>query len=502
MKAEHIRETVRTLYESGKRKKEIARFLHIDVKTVRNILDEQTRQGKSRSDKILVDFDLLKELCGRCDGYAQRVHEILIEEHKIPIGYSTLTRLLREYDIGEEPEHRSEKYPDLPGAEMQHDTSVYTVKLGEGRRKLVCSGLYFRYSKVRYVKFTIRFNRFRMKCFFHEALGFFGYTAKRCIIDNTNLAVWHGTGEQAIFAPEMLAFAQRYGFKWKAHRIGHANRKAGKERNFLTLQTNFFPGRSFSDLEDLNSQAFDWATRRFSSRPLSKTRLIPLELFEQEKPYLLKLPTCIEPPYQEHKRKVDPYGYVAFDGNYYWVPEKIRGRLTVIEYDGRIGIYRSHRKLIEHELAPWYVKNKQIAPEGIPVPHQAPRSRKYGFKEEEKRLREMGKVCSAYLDYIQSTTCRIHQKPRFIRELYRLSKQTSRSLFLITVERAAEYRLASILSLERIARQLMERDMFEAPLCIPPPEGYENRESYQQGRFSQEEDLGRYRKLMEEQEDG
>ena len=77
----------------------------------------------------------------------------------------------------------------------------------------------------------------------------------------------------------------------------------------------------------------------------------------------------------------------------------------------------------------------------------------------------------------------------------------SRSLFLITVERAAEYRLASILSLERIAQQLMERDMFKTPY-IPPPEGYENRESYQQGRFSQEEDLGRYRKLMEEQEDG
>jgi len=501
MKAEHIRETVRTLYESGKRKKEIARFLRIDVKTVRNILDEKKGEAKSRSDKILVDSDLLKELYGRCDGYAQRVHEILTEEHKIPIGYSTLTRLLREYDIGEEPEHRSEKYPDLPGAEMQQDTSVYTVKLGAERRKLVCSGLYFRYSKVRYVKFYIRFNRFLMKCFFHEALGFFGYTAKQCIIDNTSLAVWHGTGEQAIFHQEMLAFAQRYGFKWKAHRIGHANRKAGKERNFLTLQTNFFPGRSFSDLEDLNSQAFDWATRRFASRPLSKTRLIPLELFEQEKPYLVKLPTCIEPPYQEHKRKVDPYGYVAFDGNYYWVPEKIRGRLTVIEYDGRICIYRSRRKLIEHELAPWNVKNKQIAPPGVPVPHQVPRSRKYGFKEEERRLREMGKVCSAYLDYIQSTTCRIHQKPRFIRELYGLSKRMSRSLFLITVERAAEYRLASILSLERIAQQLMERDMFETPY-IPPPEGYEDRESYQQGRFSREEDLGRYRKLMEEQEDG
>ena len=501
MKAEPIRETVRTLYESGKRKKEIARFLRIDIKTVRAILAEESGEAKIRNDKILVDYDLLKDLHERCDGYAQRMHEILTEERKIPIGYSTLTRLLRDYGIGRQPEQRSQKYPDIPGAEMQHDTSVYTVTLGQERRKLVCSGLYFRYSKMRYVKFTIRFNRFLMKCFFHEALSFFGYTAKTCIIDNTNLAVLYGTGEQAVIHPEMLAFAQRYGFAWKAHRIRHPNRKAGKERNFLTLETNFFPGRSFTDLEDLNRQALDWATRRFASRPQSKTRLIPQELFEQEKPYLVKLPAFIEPPYQEHKRTVDPYGYVAIDGNYYWVPGKVKGKLTVIEFDKHIRVYHNHKKLIEHELAPWNVKNKQITPEGVAAPHQVPRSRKYGFKDEEKRLRDMGQVCRDYLDYVRSKACKIHQKPKFIRALYRLTKQMSSDLFLNTMERVFEYRIASIASIERIAEQLIKQQMPEVP-DITPSNPYENRKAYQEGRFSTEADLNRYGQLLEEQEDG
>ena len=82
---------------------------------------------------------------------------ILTEEYKIPIGYSTLTRLLREYGTGQHPEQRSQKYPDIPGDEMQQDTSVYTVKLGQKYQRLVCSGLYLRYSKMRYVKFYIRF---------------------------------------------------------------------------------------------------------------------------------------------------------------------------------------------------------------------------------------------------------------------------------------------------------------------------------------------------------
>ena len=501
MIAEHTRETVRTLYESGKRKKEIARFLRIDIKTVRSILDEEKGTPKSRTDKILVAYDLLKDLHERCDGYAQRMHEILTEEHKIPIGYSTLTRLLREYGIGRQPEQRSQKYPDIPGDEMQHDTSVYTVKLGQERRKLVCSGLYFRYCKMRYIKFYIRFNRFLMKCFFHEALRFFGYTAKTCIIDNTNLAVLYGTGEEAVFHPEMLAFARRYGFAWKAHRIRQSNRKAGKERNFLTLETNFFPGRSFTDLEDLNRQAFDWATRRFASRPLSKTRLIPQDLFEQEKPYLLKLASYIEPPYQEHKRTVDPYGYVALDGNYYWVPEKAKGKLTVIEYEKSICIYQNHKKLAGYELAAWNVKNKQFTPQGVAAPSQVPWNRRYGCKEEEKRLREMGDECCAYLDYVRSNACRIPQKPRFIRELYRLAKKMSRSLFMKVIARAFEYQISSITSIERIAAQLIKQEMNEFA-DIPISNQYENRKAYQAGRFSSEADLKRYKQLMEEQEDG
>jgi len=502
MKGEDIRKTVRTLHESGRGKKEIARLLRIDVKTVRAILNTEPGEPTSRGDKILLDYDMLSSLYERCEGYVQRMHEVLGEEKKISIGYSTLTRLLREYGIGSTVVERDKRYPDLPGEEMQQDTSVYTVKLGEERRRLVCSGLYLRYSKMRYVKFYPRFDRFRMKCFFAEALGFFGYTAKRCIIDNTNLAVLYGTGERAVMNPEMIAFAQRYGFSWKAHRIRQSNRKAGKERNFLTLQTNFFPARSFRDLTDLNRQAFAWATQRFASRPQSRTRLIPAELFEQEKPYLVKLPVYIEPPYQEHQRTLDPYGYIAMYANYYWVPEKrLSGKLTVIEYAEHISIYHNHTKLIEHELAPWDTRGAKITPDGVPPPHQQPRSRKQGCAEEEKRLRQMGEVCNAYLDYLQSTECAVGQKPKLIRELYRLSTKMSGPLFLKTVQRALEYRLASAASIERIAGRLIKNQTPEA-FEIPAANHYEHRSSYQDGRLSSEEDLGRYRDLMEEQDDG
>ncbi len=460
---EHRRQVVHTLAEQGKAKKEIARLLGVDVKTVRRILAEDPEAERVRSDKIRVDSELLKQLHHRCSGYAQRVHEILAEEYKIHIGYSTLTRLLEQYGIGRKPPERHQSYPDLPGAEMQHDTSVYTVDLGGKMRKVVCSGLYYRYSKMRYVKFSFRFNRFHLKCFFHEALGLYDYAAETCIIDNTSLVILYGSGERAIFHPEMLGFARQYGFRWKAHRIGLANRKAGKERNFLTLRTNFFPGRSFHSLEDLNRQAFEWATERFASRPLSRTRLIPRTLFEGEKPYLVKVPADLPPPYRQHQRVVDGYGYLTFAVNYYWIPEGVRGTVTVIEYAKSISIYRRNRKLIDYPMPPSGVKNRRVSPPGRPVPSHAPQNRRYGCSEEQRKLRELGQICSLYLDYIESPACKVRYKAKFVRDLYRLSTKLEPALFLKAVERALRYRIDSLQSFERIASGLRKADVPALP---------------------------------------
>ena len=158
---------------------------------------------------------------------------------------------------------------------MQHDTTVYQVKLAGRPTRVIASLLYLRYSKRRYLKFYRAFNRFAMKCFLHEALMFWGHAAKQCVIDNTNLARLRGSGKQAVIVPEMAAFAERYGFQFLCHAIRHPNRKAGEERSFWTVETNFLPGRSFESLEDLNQQALEWATVRMEHRPAGQDALDP-----------------------------------------------------------------------------------------------------------------------------------------------------------------------------------------------------------------------------------
>jgi hypothetical protein len=376
--------------------RKISRQLKVSRNSVRDIIAHKGEVPEvTRIDKIEIDTELLHRLYTECNGWKERIYEKLVEEEGVEIGYSTLTRLLREHDFDGKRKRKQAQnsihVPDKPGLEMQHDTSPYRITINECLTPVIASLLYFRYSKMRYLKFYRSFNRFKMKCFFHEGLTFFGYSAHNCIIDNTNLARLRGSGANAVIVPEMRQFCEQYGFEFICHEIGHANRKAGNERSFYTVETNFFPGRRFSSIQDLNQQALEWATVRMAQRPVSKSGLIPARAFEVEQSYLIKLPDYIHPPYLVHHRLIDQYGYVSFAGNFYWIPELAglpvsKARVKVLQYSDCIKVYHKQKLLVQYLLPPEEVKNQRFSPPGQSPKYQ-PWNRKKPTAFEEKKLR-------------------------------------------------------------------------------------------------------------------
>jgi transposase len=485
------RKAVYYLYTQGMPIRAIARSLRIDKNTVRTIVSQKGELPVTkRSDKIELSPELLTRLHRECSGYAKRVHEKLTEEHDVGIGYSTLTGIIRELSLGKAIKRRCDEVEDQPGAEMQHDTSDYKVKLGGAPVKLIGSLLYFRYSKIRYLKFYPFFNRFMMKCFFHEALMHWGYSAPVCIIDNTSLARLRGTGKNAVIVPEMVEFSKSYAFCFVCHEKGHANRKAGNERGFFTTVTNFFPGREFQDIADLNRQALDWATVRSAHRPVGKSRLIPAHAFEFEQAYLTKLPALISPPYFEVQRGIDQYGYISFDGNFYWVPGLKRHEVKVLRYPDHIKVYHRRELLIEYVLPPFGVKNNKFYPPGRPRPRHEPRDRKNRTGDEEKILRGFSEKVDAYLSFAlreQAGT----QKHHFIRHLYRLYQRLSAELFEKAVTRALSYRITDPDTLYRIALLQMKEANYHLPFVHINGE-FVHRPSFLEGRFTEKADLKRY----------
>jgi transposase len=450
----------------------------------------------TRQDKIQVDADLLKRLYQECDGYAERVHEKLVEDEGIRIQYSTLTRLLRELGLRRSREPRCERVPDEPGAEMQHDTTRYSIRLGGAPAMLVASLLYLRYSKRRYLRFYRMFNRFRMKCFLHEALMFWQHAAPVCIIDNTNLARLRGTGKDAVMAPEMEAFTQQYGFRFVCHEINHPNRKAGEERSFWTVETNFLPGRHFQSLEDLNQQALEWATVRMEQRPVAKSRLIPAQAFDHESHYLVKLPAHLPAPYLVHERGTDQYGYAAFDGNFYWVPGTNREDVNVFEYADRVKIYQRSQCVAEYALPADGVRNQAFSPAGMPRPARQPHNRKQPAQEEEKRLRAMSATVDGYLNFALHAGV---QAQRFLRELFVLSGRVTAAVFIQTIERALRYRITDIETLRRIARLSISQQEFQIG-GVEVDESFRQREAYQQGQLTDAPDFNLYDQMLDDEE--
>jgi len=494
-----MRNAIFQLHQEGMSMREISRRLHVGRNAVRAIVKQQGKTTrKERNDKIQIESELLERLYRQCDGWLQRIHEKLVEEEGIQVAYSTLTRMLRDLGLSRNQPVRCDRVPDEPGAEMQHDTTIYQVRLAEKRTKVVASLLYLRYSKRRYLKFYRMFNRFAMKCFLHEALMYWSYSARQCIIDNTNLARLRGVGSRAVIVPEMNAFSRRYGFQFVCHAIGHANRKAGNERSFWTVQTSFLPGRTFDSLEDLNGQARQWATERMEHRPQTKTRLIPAKVFEHEHGYLNELPRHLPAPYQEHRRGTDQYGYVAFGANYYWVPGSRRDDVKVLQYADHLRIFLRHACLGEYPLPADGVRGQHYSPPGQPRPRHQPKNRRRDARHEEQRLRAMGHEVAAYLDFALKA-CGV-QRHRFTRELFAFSRKMTHDVFVKTAQRALHYRIVDLATVRRIAWLCMGQDEGVLPQA-DVDEDFRQRPAYQEGCLTDQVDLTVYDQLIEEEEE-
>jgi len=484
------RNAIFLLHQEGMSARQIARRLGIARNSVRDIIAQHGQMPQGiRKDKQVIDPQLLRTLHEQCQGRVQRVYEKLTEEEGIKVTYSTLSRMLRELGISKAQKTRCHRVPDEPGAEMQHDTTLYQVNLGGQPVRVVASLLYLRYSKRRYLKFYRSFNRFKMKCFFHEGLMFWGYSAPLCIIDNTNLARLRGTGANAIITAEMAAFARGYAFEFRCHELKHPNRKAGEERSFWTVETNFLPGRTFATLEDLTHQALSWSTGRMDHRPQGKAGLIPAKAFEHEQAFLTPLPSHLPAPYKDQSRGTDQYGYIAFEGNYYWVPGSQRDEVTVLAYADCLKIYLHRQCLAQYLLPPDGVRNAQFSPEGFPKPPHSPNNRKKPALEEEKRLRTLGPPVNDYLDWILKI--KGLGRHRFLRSLLALSRKMTPDLFLKSIERAAKYRIQDIHTIERIAILLLQQTTNTLPL-VQVDEDFTQREAYLEGFLTDAPDISTY----------
>src|SRR6266571_108327 len=344
------RTTILELNTQGVAKREIARILGISRLTVRKVLRANSTDvpESHRAEKAEPYRPQILDLLSACKGNLVRVHEELTASGAL-LSYQALTAFCRRQGIGQTSIVPAGRYHFQPGVELQHDTSPHEVEVGGKKYKAQTASAVLCYSRMLFFQINPTFQRFDCKVFLTDALRYMGGAPERVMIDNTHVVVLRGTGREMIPVPEMEAFAERFGFRFVAHELGHANRSARVERPFWFIENNFLAGRTFSGWEDLNPQARQWCDK-VNSTYKKHIRAVPRELFAVEQLHLKPLPAWIPEVYRLHQRTADTEGYVSVHSIRYSVPVAWIGRrVEVRETRDRIDIELDPRHIVTHD---------------------------------------------------------------------------------------------------------------------------------------------------------
>jgi transposase len=344
---EATRTAILKLHEQGHGSRMIARTLGAARSTVRRVLSsgQALAPPLGRTERADPWREAILELHARYEGHLGRVHDSLLERGA-QLSYPALTAFCRKHGIGSVPPLPAGRYEFSAGSEMQHDTSPHQARIAGVLTRVQTASVVLCYSRMIFFQMYPRFTRFECKAFLAQAINYFHGTARRCMVDNSNVVVAAGTGAEMIPAPEMVAFAERYGFVWRAHEKGDANRSARVEAPFHRIERGFLIGVDFADWADLNRRARQtcelW-NAKFSSKLHASRR----ELFAAEQPHLLPLP--VPEVYQLLSRIVDAEGFVNVNRIRYSVPYQLIGRtLEVRETLDRVDLYAGPRRVATH----------------------------------------------------------------------------------------------------------------------------------------------------------
>jgi transposase len=430
----------------------IAKALSISRNAVKRVVKsgDTTPASPARTELAEPHAERILTLYTRCQGNLVRVQEELAAEG-VTLAYSTLTGYCRRTGIGVVPSKPVGRYHFMPGEEMQHDTSPHRVVVGGTERRLECASLVLCHSRRIFAQCYPRWNRFWCKVFLSEA-----------ILAHVVLA--GGSGADALIAPEMVAFATRYGFTFVAHEKGHAERSGRVERPFHYIEHNFYPGRSFADLADLNTQMRGWCDKANGTFKRA-IGAVPSALFALERTVLKPLPRHLPAVEQIHERIVDSEGYVSLHGSRYSVDLRVvpLGH-TVLVHEGaaRVRVFAGHKLAADHPRVEDGAVGRVTAPEHRDGARWRHKQSPPQPSEQERVMRGSSDVVAAWIDAARE---RVPLTERGLRTLHRLWRDYPRDALEPALKRAQEHGLYDLGRIETMILRELRGSYFRLDLA-------------------------------------
>jgi len=238
-----------------------------------------------------------------------------------------------------------------PGECGQVDWGSYkSIAVGETRRRLSFFVMVLCHCRMMYVEFTVSQTMEHFLGCHQRAFEFFGGVPQKVMVDNLKSAVLKRiTGQDPVFNPKYLDFANHYGFRIVPCGIRKGNEKGIVENAVGYVKKNFLVGLDPGDFKVINPAAKNWLDTIANVRIHGETRKRPMDMFPKEAACLTPLPVY---PYDigtVSQVRASKQFRVTLDTNRYSVPaEYSSARLTMKAYPDRICMYHDNKLIARH----------------------------------------------------------------------------------------------------------------------------------------------------------
>lgn len=298
------------------------------------------------------------------DPFSNRIAEIVAEWPEIsavrvceilqPEGYTGGLTILRAYlrSIRPQPVQVFQRTTYRPGEIGQLDWACMPDPIrsptGEMRRVWALI-LILGYSRVLSVVFSFGTKLPDFLRAHAQLLAFMGGVPHTLVYDNLSSVVVEHRGKEVTFNQQFLVFAERYGFRPYACTPGQPHEKGVVESSVGYVKGNFWPGRRFADLDDLQAQADLWRDTVANVRVHGTLHERPIDRLAQDRAALLPLPREVWIPPDVRFVRVSSQGFIHVESNQYSVPLILaRQQVSVHLNATTVVIYHEQKAVATH----------------------------------------------------------------------------------------------------------------------------------------------------------
>ena len=345
---------LRALLEEAVPKKEIARRLGLDVRTVRNWAKRIQKDGATSLErrpgpsKLDGHRDRIAEKVKQGLSATQIYHDLCARED-FDASYVIVRRLVHELK-----QHEPEVYCRMryePGEEMQIDFGDVGRFLVDGRERrawlFVATLCHSRYA---YYELVLDQTVPTFLGAIQRSFAFFGGVPRRIKPDNLKAAVLLDAIGRRYYQEDFYRFCRHYGTLPDAARPHTPTDKGRVERDIRYAKGSFFRGREYASFEEAQAKLAVWRDRVANVRLHGTTQRRPVDLFAEERAHLLPLP---EESYEiatwgRHRVRKDCHIQVA--SNFYSVPHRFVGEHVFVRItETHVSAFAGGEEVARHE---------------------------------------------------------------------------------------------------------------------------------------------------------